>query len=307
MNKKLLLLPLLGLLIGCSSAEHVRQPSLLGNVYPTIKQRLEKVRNEVGEHRLNKEQTGAIACLAQNLNFPGGVTFAALGQSAKTDSGLMDSLSNAKPSSVSFEEALTLIKNRASQKVGITDSQAKEALRILREKQFLGDVRDVTISVLGFSSRLPGSLAKDFPSLSTLPRELGISSVHDIRSLRKNPREVAKLLLNREGTQKKPAILKNTLKVLASKATYKEVTLTSQKLLENESVRLAIIIYAQSNGIEIDQDDLDAVAKFLAADEPNLDELSTLAAQAFVTRYGGRQATSILHKMTNRSKRIECK
>ena len=65
-------------------------------------------------------------------------------------------------------------------------------------------------------------------------------------------------------------------------------------LLGNESVRLAIIIFARSKGVNMSQEDLDQVREAINPDAPNLGTLLEPGYQHLSQKFGKDQAMALL-------------
>jgi hypothetical protein len=91
-----------------------------------------------------------------------------------------------------------------------------------------------------------------------------------------------------------PTILVNTFKVMFRLATAKQVSSTIQTLLGNESVRLAIMVYARSKGVQISEQDLDHVRRAIEPDNPNLGALVAPGYRHLMKRFGKDQAMEVL-------------
>jgi hypothetical protein len=91
-----------------------------------------------------------------------------------------------------------------------------------------------------------------------------------------------------------PKVLGNTIRVLYRQAAAQQIAKTVYNLLGNESVRLAIIVFARSRGLNISQADLDRVRKAIDPDGPNLGELLAPGVRHLIKHWGYAQAMELL-------------
>lgn len=117
------------------------------------------------------------------------------------------------------------------------------------------------------------------------------------RDLDKDPSAISAVvrdLLEDGQINSQPQILVDTTKVILREAAPEKLASIIHTLLGNESVRLAIIVYARSKGIEISQQDLDQVRKAIDPEQPNLGTLLVPAYQHLIKRFGKGQALDVL-------------
>ena len=99
-----------------------------------------------------------------------------------------------------------------------------------------------------------------------------------------------------------PEVLQHTLKVLYEAPTIGTTKETITVLLEKDSIRLAIILYARSNGIDIEQEDIDAVQEILNESDPELGNFLRIAKERMIEKYGVDKAQNHFEKMEANNK-----
>lgn len=73
-----------------------------------------------------------------------------------------------------------------------------------------------------------------------------------------------------------------------------------QRLLDpqNRSIRLALLLYARSNGFDLKEEDLDVVYEsLLARDRPDLGPVLAAALEFMKGRYGGNELDAVLEAL----------
>jgi hypothetical protein len=172
--------------------------------------------------------------------------------------------------------------------VPVRPEEAGRIVRLLTTGEFFGDVASTTAVVLYTVPRLPLAVARD---LATSPRHVRPI----IRGLRRDlgglvfdlPRLLADL---RDGTLDDPGhILVHTMRALYDFSSPALIAETISTLIHpnNESVRLAIVIYARANGVPIEEADLDVLrTSVLNTAEPDLGPALAAAVVRLRERYG---------------------
>jgi len=97
-----------------------------------------------------------------------------------------------------------------------------------------------------------------------------------------------------------PPTMARALAVLYGFATVGEIRDLLKRLLapENRSVRLALLLYARTNGFDVEEHDLDVVYKsLLAGDRPDLGPVLADALEFLEKRYGGDELNVVLQAL----------
>jgi hypothetical protein len=174
------------------------------------------------------------------------------------------------------------------------DENAKQAARLLLTGQFFGDLADAFATISHTVPGLPLNLAQDLRSLPYLPRRLVLAINRDLGDAPSTIEAVMTDLRESGTVNSQPKILRSTVGVLYRQATAKQVAETIHSLLGNESVRLAIIVFARSKGVTISQEDLDLVREAIDPDRPNLGKLLAPGYRQLRERFGTDQAMEVL-------------
>ena len=269
---------------------------------PNLKSMLEDVvaelrgylRGKVREATLQRDEAAGALAAVENLSFPGLMTFLGLG-------AVDQPLANA-----SEQQGVELrgIKDKAVveglEQLGIRilpEETRRKAIELVQTGQFLGDLAEATAAVLHTVPDLPVAIAQDVRSMPRLPKRL-IRAI--ARDLIKTPSAIAGVeqdLLRDGKLSGKPEILTNAVRVLFGQATPQTIAQTLQTLLDNPTVRSAIIIYAASQGIRISEKELDAVRDSLDPYDPDLGRLVIPAFERLVSEKGLPQAVALLKRM----------
>lgn len=166
----------------------------------------------------------------------------------------------------------------------IDPEQAQQALRLLRSGAFFADIHYSLSTVYHVVPRLPLEILKSLPRDILDSRDIIEALANDFPT-RKERMKLARILIDEirsPGTNSatsdadKPKILNNTLSFVYRKAAPREIATAVNTLLapENESLRLAIIVYARANGIQISEEDLDVLRdSLLNTEDPDLTPL----------------------------------
>jgi hypothetical protein len=204
---------------------------------------------------------------------------------------------------------LGVIVRVAANEFGVPFAQEEEALaavQLLVTGEFFKDavtsVRAVLLTVPELLVAVPGDVVH-------LPRtvvRLGRAVVHDIPDIPEAILSAVRTLVNsiipgREDDQRPdPELLNDTLRVFYQQGTFRSVAELLNELLapENESLRLALVLYARANGIRIRPEDIDLVrTHLLDPDNPNLGPLITAGVRFGVDEYGRPRLERILRKL----------
>ena len=152
-----------------------------------------------------------------------------------------------------------------------TLDQTERIASLLSTGEFFRDISSSTAATLSTVRGLPLALAED---IHWSPRAIRLLFALR-RDLRGTPASAWMVFAQlRDGElDDPPAVLSNTLKVLYETASIAAISEMIRTLLakDNESFRLAIVLYARSAGIPIEEADLDRLRESVFdTDEPDL-------------------------------------
>lgn len=183
---------------------------------------------------------------------------------------------------------------KALARVSTKDETVRQATRLLLTGQFFGDMADAFAVISHLVPGLPLAIAQDVPALPHFPRRLALAIRRDLGDAPSTIEEVMTDLRENGRIDSQPKILRHTIGVLYRQATAQQIAKTMYNLLGNESVRLAIIVFARSKGLNVSQEDLDRVRKAIDPDDPNLGELLAPGVRHLTKRFGRVQAMELL-------------
>jgi hypothetical protein len=183
--------------------------------------------------------------------------------------------------------------------VPITPDEARRVARLLMTGEFFRDAGAATAAVLCVVPGLPIALVDDARSSRWRSLALLWAVLRDLGGAPGQARAVLAGLLG--GTlDPPPAVLGHTLRALYGFATLRSALRTISELIHpsNETVRLAIVLYARANGIQIEPADLDALrASVLDPRDPNLGPMLVAAWARLEQREGVERARVILARL----------
>jgi len=252
-----------------------------------------RLKDRVRERRVSREQAADILPLIRDLNFPALMMFLAKGTDSK-GSGKSKKLSTFD---VRDSKAIRAALKRLPLPVGLKPREAQEVIDLLLTGQFFGDVADATAAVLHLIPDLPISVVRDVRSLPRLPIRLIIAIKRDLSTVPQRIRLVSKDLLDNGKLDRQPVSLNNTIKVIFQQAAPFQIAQTVHTLLGNDTVRLAIILYARSEGIQLSQKEFDAVQEALDPNDPDLGALVVPAFERFRKDIGLSNALKMLERL----------
>jgi hypothetical protein len=165
------------------------------------------------------------------------------------------------------------------------------------------DVATGLRAVLVLVPRLPVAVARDALTLPELPHDV----VQAIRADLKDdaPRTLRDVIVDLHDGKldDRRRILTNTLRVLLAEATPGALLETIRALIgpENQTVRLAVIVYARTQGIDLDEKDLDALHQALDPANPDLGVLLDRGLERVVDTYeDAALGVAVLRRITAR-------
>lgn len=152
--------------------------------------------------------------------------------------------------------------------LGVKPEEAQDAIRLIKTGEFY---RDISTSVVAVTKLSPDITYKIIENPSEAKSKF-FNSFNIIKMDIKDNRSVVKCLknLNKEPICESPKVLQHSLKLLYENPTVSEIIVTTNRLLDKESVQLAIILYARANGIDIEKEDIEAAQQILSTEDPEL-------------------------------------
>ncbi|WP_447969904.1 hypothetical protein [Nitrospira sp. M1] len=252
-----------------------------------------RLKDRVREGRISREQAADFLPLIRDLNFPALMMFLAKG----TGSKIGDKSKKISSFDIGDSKAIRAALKRLPLPAGLKPSEAQQVIDLLLTGQFVGDVADATAAALHLIPNLPLSAVRDIRSLPRLPIRLIIAIKRDLSTVPKRIRLVTKDLLDNGTLDRQPVILKNTVKVIFQQAAPFQIAQTLHTLLGNDTIRLAIILYARSEGIHLSQKELDAVQDALDPNDPDLGALIVPAFERFRKDVGLSNALKMLERL----------
>jgi hypothetical protein len=183
----------------------------------------------------------------------------------------------------------------------VKPGEAERVLELLRNGELEGDLEAGVRAVLTLLGGLPRDLVSDVLSLPQLPGALVDAVTTELGSFR--PGGALALLGDlRDGQlDKPPKIFPQTTRLLLREATARGVAETLRALLaeDNETFRLALIVYARSQGFELTDEDLDALRAAIDPDRPDLGALVARGLTAIQNHAGGpNEARNIIERLS---------
>jgi hypothetical protein len=172
--------------------------------------------------------------------------------------------------------------------VPIRVSEVREVIQLLTTGEVIVDVATGLRAVLLLVPRLPLALTRDALTLPDLPREVAEAIRADLKD--DAPRTLRDVIVDLHDGKLagRRRILTNTLHVLLGRATPGVLVETIRALIgpENQTLRLAVLVYARTQGIDLDEKDLDALFRALDPDHPDLGALLDRGLERVTAAYG---------------------
>lgn len=185
--------------------------------------------------------------------------------------------------------------------VPVRPDEARKVLELLRTGELHRDLASGVTSLLVLVHVAPSRLVDEVLALPTLPGDLLRAVASDLSSARS---ELATRQLLRDIKDGRiddpPNFLRETLRVVLSRATINGVVETVRSLIapENETFRLALMVYARSQGFDVTEKDIDALHAALDPENPNLGLLFDSGLQYVRRRTGGAgEASEIIQRL----------
>jgi len=211
------------------------------------------------------------------------------------------------PKPVAATGSSTSLMQRALQAAGgiacpgvpVTAAEAAQVLELLRTGEFLGDVVQTTGAVARLTRQLPGALLHDIPRTPATLAGLGGALIQDgVGAVGHAGDTVRDLLDGRLGHP--PQAMTHTLRWLYSNAGAAAVAETLRRIIapDNQTARLALLIYARANGIPLTPEALDALHDGpLDTRHPDLGPALAAGVDALAALRGDRGMLALLGKL----------
>lgn len=173
----------------------------------------------------------------------------------------------------------------------VTPAEAAQVLDLLRSGEFFSDAAGTTSAVVQLTQRLPGALVRDIPRTPSRLEELAEALVRDGADAFGHISQLAADLLDGH-LDRPPSPLTNTLRWLYGHAAARAVAETVRRIIgrDNETARLAILLYARIHGIPLTPEGLDALHDGpLDPADPDLGPALAAGVQVLTAQRGGEQ------------------
>ncbi|HUM14209.1 MAG TPA: hypothetical protein VL086_00840 [Candidatus Nitrosotalea sp.] len=183
--------------------------------------------------------------------------------------------------------------------VPVTPTEALKVLELLRTGEFFGDVASTTSAVVQLTRELPRALIRDIPRTPFTLAELGGALVRDGVGAIGHVGDTVRDLLDGH-LDRPPHTMSHTLRWLYGNAGAAAVAEAVRRIIapENETARLAILIYARANGIPLTPEGLDALYNGpLNTADPDLGPALAAGVDALAARRGDRGVLTLLGKL----------
>jgi len=168
-----------------------------------------------------------------------------------------------------FEQGISALARRGG--MSFTGEQVERVADLLATGEFYRDIASTTAATLATAHELPLAIAED---IRWSPRAIRLLLALS-RDLRGTPASAWAVFAQlRDGKlEQPPALLTHTLRALYATASIAAISEMIRTLLakDNETLRLAVVLYARSAGIPIEDADLDVLRESVFnTDDPNL-------------------------------------
>jgi hypothetical protein len=173
----------------------------------------------------------------------------------------------------------------------VTPGEAAQVLELLRSGEFFSDAAGTTSAVVQLTQQLPRALVRDIPRTPSRLDELGEALARDGADALGHISQLAADLLDGQ-LDRPPSPLTNTLRWLYGHAAATAVAETVRRIIarDNETARLAILIYARAHGIPLTPEGLDALHDGpLNPKDPDLGPALAAGVQVLIAQRGGEQ------------------
>jgi hypothetical protein len=236
-------------------------------------------------------RTGASSS-ADGFGFAPTMLLAALGQ---RDAG---GLAGSTGSTISIDDALAEVAQARG--APITPAEAARIRQLLQSGEVVRDLGAGMAVALELARSVPASIYDDAIGLPELPGDL-VSAVQAELSAFDAGSAIATLKSLRQGSiSQPPRIFPHTLRLVLRHATLRSAIEAARSAIapENETLRLALIVYARSQGFDLDEGDLNALRDALATTDPDLGSLAARGLERVRDRFGGgHEALNVIQRL----------
>jgi hypothetical protein len=168
-----------------------------------------------------------------------------------------------------FEQGISALARRGG--MSFTGEQVERVADLLATGEFYCDIASTTAAILATAHELPLAIAED---IRWSPRAIRLLLALS-RDLRGTPASAWAVFAQLRGgkLERPPALLTRTLRTLYATASIAAISEMIRTLLakDNETFRLAVVLYARSAGIPIEDADLDVLRESVFnTDDPDL-------------------------------------
>ena len=195
-----------------------------------------------------------------------------------------------------FEEGISALARRGG--MSLTGEQAERVTDLLATGEFYRDIASTTAAALATAHELPLAIAED---IRWSPRAIRLL-IALMRDLRGTPASAWQVFAElRDGhLDDPPAVMTHTLKALYATASIAAISYMIRTLLakDNETFRLAVVLYARSAGIPIEDADLDVLRESVfSTDDPNLGPILERAIERLEENLGRSFLVGVLERL----------
>jgi hypothetical protein len=182
--------------------------------------------------------------------------------------------------------------------VSFSGEQVTRVADLLATGEFYRDIASTTAAILATEHELPLAIAED---IRWSPRAIRLLLALS-RDLRGTPASAWAVFAQLRGGEfeRPPALLTHTLKILYETASIAAISEMIRTLLtkDNETFRLAVVLYARSTGIPIEDADLDVLRESVfSTDDPDLGPTLNRAIERLEANLGRSLLLDILERL----------
>lgn len=184
----------------------------------------------------------------------------------------------------------------------VTPEEAMQVVALLRSGEFFGDVADTTSAVVELTRELPPALVRDIPRTPATLGALGQALIHDGGDAIGHLDDLAADLLDGR-LDRPPHALGHTLRWLYGHAGAAAVAEAMRKIIapDNQTARLALLIYARANGIPLTPEGLDALYTGpLDPGDPDLGPALAAGLKVLAAQHGENGVIELLGRLRRR-------
>jgi hypothetical protein len=180
----------------------------------------------------------------------------------------------------------------------LSKEEGEQVVALLASGQLFQDAATATATILHVIPGLPVALVRDVKGFPQRVALLGVAIARDVGDAPATVVQVVTDLLSDGDLDRQPAVMVHTFGALFRFASLRSVGDTIATLLDNKSVRLAIVAYARANGVPLDESDILKVrSAVFASKKPDLGPLLGVALERLQKRYGKDQLARMIGRM----------